>query len=146
MISTTAIPSYRSYLTERIAELAKTRARYKEVEGQTEEELYKTGLNSSAACIWDMKAEAERMLQVFDLEFGDVEKPYKVKKLYLCPGIGGINPEITIIDNSGVAVNFEMSRINGENISDGLTRLFAAADRFYECSMLDEPIASPEIK
>lgn len=138
MINKSSVSSYRKYLTDRIQELTETHSRYKEVEASEENsEIRKVGLNSSAACIWDMKAMAEQMLLCFDMEFGSTEKPYKIVKFHVYETSA---PEITILDKGGNSVTFEMQRIKDETPLATFERLLERCDKFYECSLLDEEI------
>lgn len=140
MFNSTAVTSYRNFLTERIEELIQTHKRYKEVEGQEEGELRKMGLNSSAACIWDMKASFETALQIFDLEFAAAEKPYKIKCLHV---FHSNEPEIAICDKDGGIANFTLPRVAGEGAIATIERLLDRADKFYQCSLDQEEFKEP---
>lgn len=138
MINKSAVSSYRKFLQDRIEELIKAHATYKQAETENSiSEQHAMGLNSFAAAIWDSKTSYEAALQVFDMEFGSTEKPYRIVSLHL---YSASNPEITVVGRDNSKVTFEMQRVENEPGTTTIQHLLDRADKFYELSILDEEV------
>ena len=129
MISKSAVTSYRKYLTERIEKLKESHAVYKMAENENAiSENHAMGLNSTAACLWDMKTIAEEALEIFDMEMQPASFSYKILNIAIGPYT---TPKITfkILNEE---VTFELQKIPGEQGEDTLSRLIAKADKYAE--------------
>lgn len=135
MINTSQVASYRKFLNDRIEELTKTHARYKEVEADhSNDELHRMGLNSSAACIWDAKCALEQCMETFNMEFSADSLPYNLTHLQIGPYA---SPKITF-KIAEEEITIDMEKIKDERGEETLNRLVAKADKYWEFEIQEE--------